>query len=411
MSPLVLVALLAQIPVLPPEPVTAIVNGTIHPVSGPTLRRGTLLVRGSRIEAIGAELPVPAGARVIDAAGKHVCPGFVAIEASGVGAAGFDGNLADNLDPYQLALRVALAHGITTANVVDTPFFGFFGDELDSLSGSSSAVIKLTAGDLKPMLVREPGLNYFAVPTRQVELNLFRMRESFRRAAQHLRAVREAAEKKAQAPRAPPELSQYITILENERPTVVAARTEPEIEAILDIARQYPFDLILSRPEGGASLATRLAALQVPVLLKTRGQDFDFDLTTPPVDDLGLIPVRLPAHFAARGCSIAVLPYRRGVSLDGLAGRDLTALPMEAAFAVRGGLDEDSALRAITLAPAQLLRLGGRIGSLEKGKDADFLILTRHPLDFRALVEKAFINGKLYYEREKATFLRHLDPR
>ncbi len=261
------------------------------------------------------------------------------------------------------------------------------------------------------MLIREPGLNYFAVPTRQVELNLFRMRESFRKASDHLKAVREAEAKKSQPPRAPPEIAQYVTILENQRPTVVAARTREQVLDILAVHEKYPFDLILSRPEQAASLARDLSARRIPVLLKARGADFDFDLTNPVQDEQGLIPIRIPAAFAAPGVHVTILPFRRGVSLDGLAGRDLTALPMEAAFAVRGGLDEDLAVQAITIEPARLLKIADRVGSLEKGKDADLLILTRHPLDFRSLVEKAYINGKLYYEREKSPLLRDVQAR
>jgi len=411
MNVLLACALLAQVPVLPPQDVTAIVNGTVVTAAGPILPRGTVIFRGTKIEAVGSELPVPSGARVVDAEGKYVTPGFVAIEASSIAAGGIDGNYADNLDPYQLSLRVALACGITTANVVDVPSFGFFGDEIESISGAHSAIVKLTHGDLEQMLIREPALNYFSVPTRQVELNLFRMRESFRKAAEHLKAVKEAQEKKSQPPRAPPELAQYITILENQRPTVVAARTTEQVQDLLDIHARYPFDLVLSRPVGAVSLASELVRRRIPVLLKARGQDFNFDLTSPVLDERGLIPIRIPQAFASLGTTVAILPYRRAVSLDGLAGRDLTALPMEAAFAVRGGLDEEKAIQAITIEPARILRIADRVGSLEKGKDADILILTRHPLDFRALVERAYINGKLYYERSKSPLFRDVPAR
>jgi hypothetical protein len=362
-------------------------------------------------EAVASELTPPSGAGVVDAGGKYVTPGLVAIEASGIGVGGTDGNIADSLDPYQLALRVALASGITTANVIETPFFGFFGDEATAISGASSAILKLTHGDLASMLVREPGLNYFAVPTRQVELNLFRMRESFRKASEHLKALKEAEAKKAQPPRAPPELGPYISILENQRPTVVAATTPEQILDVLEIREKYPFDAVISRPDEGYPLARDLALKGIPVLLKARGADFNFDLTRPILDEQGLIPIRLPSAFAEVGVNVSLLPYRRGVSLDGLAGRDLTSLHLEAAFAVKGGLDEARALEAITLNPARVLKIADRVGSLEKGKDADVLIWSRHPLDFRAFVEKAYINGKLYYEREKSPLFREIPVR
>lgn len=391
--------------------VTAIVGGTVIPVGGPIVRRGTVIFRGDKIEAVGVELEVPDGAVVVDANGKYVTPGFVAVEASKVGVANTDGNIADSLDPYTLSLRVALAAGITTAHLVDTGFFGFFGHSTNLLSGAKTAIVKLTHGDLHSMLVREPGLNYFAVPTRQVELNLFRMREGFRKAAEYLKAVKEAESKKAKRPVMSPAIARYVTILENKQATVVAARTPEQIRDILDINSQYPFDLVLSRPDEGYPLAREIATRGIPVLLKARGKDFDFNMTRPVLDKEGLIPIRLPEAFAALGVNVTLLPYRRGVTLNGIAGRDLTALHLEAGFAVRGGLDEDRAIAGITLNPARVLGIADRVGSLEAGKDADILILSRHPLHYRSFVEKAYINGKLYYEREKSPLFRDIPLR
>ena len=121
-------------------------------------------------------------------------------------------------------------------------------------------------------------------------------------------------------------------------------------------------------------MARELASFDVPVILKTRGPDFFFNLDAPLFEDGDMIPIRRPSTYASSGVRVALLPYRSGISLDGIAGRDLTSLAFEAAFAVRGGLAEDLAFRAITLEPARLLKIDDRVGSLEKGKDADILI-------------------------------------
>ena len=71
-------------------------------------------------------------------------------------------------------------------------------------------------------------------------------------------------------------------------------------------------------------------------------------------------------------------------------------------------MSNEDALKAITLNPARTLRVDDRLGSLEKGKDADLLILSGHPLDYRSFVLKAFINGKLYYDREKSRIYREI---
>jgi len=393
------------------EQVTAIVGGTVIPVGAPVVRRGTVIFRGEKIEAVGVELEVPEGAVVVDATGKYVTPGFIAVEAAKVGVVSTDGNIADSLDPYALSLRVALASGITTVHLIDVRFSGFFGHRANLLSGAKTAIVKLTHGDLGSMLVREPGLNYFAVPTRQVELNLFRMREGFRKAEEYLKTVKEAEAKKEKPPRMSPAIASYVTILENKQPTVVAASTPEQIRDILDIHSRYPFDMVLSRPDEGYPLAREIATRGIPIFLKARGRDFDFNMTRPVFDKDGLIPIRRPAAFADRGVNVTLLPYRRGVALNGIAGRDLTALSLEAGFAVRGGLDEARAIEGITLNPARVLRIADRIGSLEKGKDADILILSRHPLHYRSFVETAYINGKLYYERDKSPLFRAIPLR
>ncbi|MHC4285285.1 MAG: amidohydrolase family protein, partial [Planctomycetota bacterium] len=75
-------------------------------------------------------------------------------------------------------------------------------------------------------------------------------------------------------------------------------------------------------------------------------------------------------------------------------------LPMNAAYAVRYGMDEEEAFRAITIYPAKLLGVDDRIGSVEQGKDADLVILSGEPFDFRSRVEKVVVNGKIVYENK-----------
>ena len=97
----------------------------------------------------------------------------------------------------------------------------------------------------------------------------------------------------------------------------------------------------------------------------------------------------------------AIAALSSSISLNGLAGRDLTSLPLEAAFAVRGGCSESTALAALTIVPARLLGLQDRLGSIDKGKDADLLILDGPPLDYRTYVETAIVSGKVRYDRVK----------
>ena len=105
--------------------------------------------------------------------------------------------------------------------------------------------------------------------------------------------------------------------------------------------------------------------------------------------------------FEAAGVSFAIATLSNSISMNGLAGRDLSSLPLEAAFAVRGGASEKAALAAVTITPAKMMGLEDRIGSIEKGKDADILILNGSPLDYRTYVEHAIVAGKVSYDRAK----------
>ena len=124
-----------------------------------------------------------------------------------------------------------------------------------------------------------------------------------------------------------------------------------------------------------------------------------------------MIPIRRPHAYASLGVRVALLPYQNRVSLDGRAGRDLTAYPFEAAFAMRGGMDETTALRSITLEPARILGIEKRVGSLEAGKDADVVIWSGHPLHYRSFAKTVWINGKVYYERQKSRLYRDIPTR
>lgn len=108
-----------------------------------------------------------------------------------------------------------------------------------------------------------------------------------------------------------------------------------------------------------------------------------------------------PAIFEEAGIPFAINALSSSISMGGLAGRDLTSLPLEAAFAIRGGASEKSALESLTITPARMMGMEDQIGSIEVGKDADLLILNGEPLDYKTYVEQAIVAGKVSYDRGK----------
>lgn len=117
------------------------------------------------------------------------------------------------------------------------------------------------------------------------------------------------------------------------------------------------------------------------------------------------------AKLYAAGVEFAILPSSTNISTGGIAGRDLLTLPMEAAFAIRGGLSEEAALRSITIDAARILGVENRIGSLEVGKDADLIVTDRELFDYRAFVEWAVVNGRVAYDKQAEPYFAHIRPR
>jgi hypothetical protein len=99
------------------------------------------------------------------------------------------------------------------------------------------------------------------------------------------------------------------------------------------------------------------------------------------------------------------------ISWDGIAGRDLQTFAMEGAWALRGGLDEATAVEALTIAPARILGVDHRVGSIEPGKDADLILLDGPILDFRSFCQVAVVNGVIQYEKAKSSLFAHIRPR
>lgn len=470
------------------ERVTAVVGGDVYTVTGGVIRKGTILIKDGKITEVGQSVKVPEGAEVIDASGKIVTPGLVAISMQGVGIGGNptgNNKLEDSLDPYDRNLKYALGVGITTGCVemssggrgrrrrapnaelgdyfpgLEQPVQEFvteamldYGDQDTALcpccglpvlptepitparpteeQPRTMAVLKLSYGNLDEMLLKDE-VFYSPAPG---ALNGALARHNWRRDLQKAREAIEAEKKKAEEKpaestpaanaatpngnrgrgtrgqgtppgrpgggnaargsdnnRAKPEL---IALLKGETALRVRANTVDEINDMVDLAREQGYQVVI---EGGIeawTLADKLGAAQVGVIYTPR-QRRD---PQPGQEDTSGSFIESPRIFQETGVPFATAALSNSVSMGGLAGRDLTSLPLEAAFAVRGGASAQTALESVTIVPARMMGLDDRIGSIEKGKDADILILNGDPLDYRTYVEQAIVAGETVYERD-----------
>ena len=166
---------------------------------------------------------------------------------------------------------------------------------------------------------------------------------------------------------------------------------------MIDLAKELGYKLALQNVVEGWLVADLLAENDVLVTVtpRTRRQARKGE------EDRSGSWIELPRVLQDSGVPFAVTPLADAISLNGLAGRDLTSLSLEAAFAVRGGASDAEALKSITLTPAKMMGLDSQIGSIEVGKDADLLILDGPPLDYKSYVETAIVNGRVVYKRSE----------
>jgi imidazolonepropionase-like amidohydrolase len=427
--------------------VLAIVGGDVYTVTREVIRGGTILVKDGKILRVGQDIAIPEGATVVDAKGKYITPGFVALSMAGVGIRGAGagnagpapqgaqartGKLVDSLDPFDRNMKFCLGVGITSGCVeLEAGGGRRFGrdewsDEADDTqvcpccglailptepirpvqpaapTPRRHVVLKLSYGELGTMLVKEEAFYHLPGSGLAGSLNRFNWRESIRQARKYLKdqAEHEAAVNAGEQSRPPrkPVSDEVIAVAKKQIPLRTDASSVDQIRDMIKLAKELDYRLVLENVHEGWLVADELAESKASVLLTPRSRR----RAQPGREDTTGSSIETSAHLEKAGVPFAIATQMNTVSLDGVyAGRDLTGFPIEAAFAVRGGCSEKTALEALTITPARILGLDNRLGSIEEGKDADLLVLDGPPLDYRTYVEKALVAGEIIYDRFK----------
>jgi len=393
----------------PPPPVTspsstyAIVGATIHPVTSDTIARGTIVLEGGVITALGPEnaIQVPNRATVVDGQGLDVYPGLIDSGTSlGLNEIGSVAGTQDGREIGEIQadlraiaavnadsahLRVTRSNGITTA--LTSPQGG--------LIAGQASLIHLDGWTQEEMSVLgEAGLTINVPSTRRgrrfgrrgggpepppVNERMGKIEEAFKEARRYGELV--LARQKAGAP-APPHDVQAEALLpyaRKEKPVLFRADRKAEILAALDLAEKLDVRAILVGCTEGWKVADKIAEKNVPVVvgpvLTTPGE------ATDPYD----APYRNAAVLHEAGVTFAFQ------SADSSNARNL---PFHAGTAVAFGLPREIALEAMTIRPARIFGVDDRIGSLEKGKVADLIVCSGDPLEVTSQVVHAFIAGR-----------------
>ena len=397
----------------------AITGGTVYPVSGPKIENGTVILRDGKVVAVGAGLAVPAGAQRIDAAGKWVTPGFVnggtqigVVEIGAVGdtrdayARGKDQIAAsvhvwEGFNARSVLIAPAREEGITT--VVIMPGGGLIAGQagITDLDAPETATRSLHG---PVAMVAEIGnAQQGGVGSRGELLGKLRELLSDARFYARNRAAFDRGDSRSlSATRA--DLDALQPVLAGTLPMLVEADRESDILASLDLAKEFGFRLIIGGGAEAWRLADRLAAAKVPVLTGAMNN--------------------IPSGFESLGTrqENAALLRKAGVTVGiiGNAGEgdeesfNVRNLRYEAGNAVSYGMSWDDALRAVTLAPAQIFGAGSRVGSLEAGKVANVVVWSGDPFEFGTRAEHVFVGGREIVEPTRQQLLedryRNLPP-
>jgi imidazolonepropionase-like amidohydrolase len=384
------------------EEVTAIRGGDLYTITGGIIKNGTILIKDGKISDIGQNIEIPEKVKVIDARGKVVMPGLVAIGAE-LGVIGYPNitKIADSLDPFDFNVSLALASGITTSMVSTGRPSG------SSPIGGVTAVIKASYGDLDQMMVKESVVQRVMISNRDW-LRKTTFKQNLRKAQSYLRKLTEyrqaKGKKKVAEPKKPGGLDAYIRLLRREIPAALTASTTGDILAALELVDEFGIRMVLMGAVEAWIVAEEIAKRDVRVIITPRQKQ------RPNEDISGLSGSTLEnaAILKKAGVKFAIIPTSTFFETWGVVGRDMMALPMEAAFAVSGGLNEQTALEAITITAAEIIGVADRVGSLQVGKDADIIILDGHPFHHKTFVESTLINGKVLYEKAKSLYFSHI---
>ncbi len=385
----ILVTLCAACPLFADDPVTAIKGGDLYTITSGIIKNGTILIKDGKILRIGQNIEIPQKTKVINARGKVVMPGLVAATAQ-VGMTGSGSKIADSLDPFHYHASLALASGITTVFVS---------------SGGTNAVIKPTYGDLDNMLLKESVSQNTSFRSWMDKTNL---RQNLRKAQNYLQKLdeytRKKDQKKLQGLKKPSGVDTYIRLLKRELPARLQATTATEILDIVELIDEFGMRVIIEDAIEAWIVAEEIAKHDIRLIITPRDKRRPNELISAPSGST----LENAAILKKAGVKFAIVPTSPSFATWGIAGRDLMALPMEAAFAVSGGLDEQTALEAITINAAEIIGVANRVGSLQVGKDADIIILDGHPFHHKTFVELTLINGRILYEKSKSPYFSHI---
>ena len=380
-----------------------IINGTVHTMDGPVIENGYVAVSGSKIAAVGPmeECPASWEGETFDAGGGHICPGFLDVHChlgmfgDALGFESDDGNeetdpctphlrAIDAINPLDRCFSEARAAGVTTvltgpgsANPVSGQFAALKTDGrwVDAMVVRAPAAMKLALGENPKQVYHDRD----ETPVTRMATAAI-IRENLRKAVEYGEKMdRAARDEDTDPPDYDAKLEALLPVVRGELPVHIHAHRADDIATGVRIAREFGLRCVIVHGTEGHLIPDLLAREKIPVI------------TGPALGDrskpeLANMTLENPARLRRAGVEIAICTDHPEVPIQ--------YLPLCAALAVKGGLDEESALAAITISAAKIAGLGDSLGSLTPGKEADVVVTDRHPLELLSRVVAVLLGGR-----------------
>ena len=380
------------------SPAVAIRSGLILPIVGPEIRNGILLIEGGKIVAVGPadRVTVPAGAQVVDATTKVVFPGLIDSHSHIADAEWNDKaspiqgdvRILDALNPFADGVKRARAGGITTVNIM--PGSGHL------MSGQTAYLKLRDATRIEDMLICSDPITQICGGMKMANGTNSRgdppfpgsraksaalVREKFVKAIEYQKAL--GAADSTKRPARDLELEAIVQVLEGKRVVHFHTHRADDILTVLRLQKEFGFKVVLHHTSEAWKVAKDIAASGAPVSLIV-------------IDSPGGKQEAVDWH-PENGAALEKAGVLVGFHTDDWI-TDSRFFMREAAMSVRAGMSRTKALEGLTIANAKILGLENRIGSLEAGKDADFVVLSGDPLSVYTHVEQTWIDGKKVFD-------------
>ncbi|MGM0546035.1 MAG: amidohydrolase family protein [Bacteroidota bacterium] len=377
------------------QPTKVFTGAKIIPIEGEPIENGTLIVKGKKIVALGTadEVDVPSNAKEYDASGKVIMPGLVDSHSHiGDGDGGDrsaalhpDARIIDSIDPHSETFKKALAGGVTTVNVM--PGSGH-------LMSGQTAYLKLRKADkIEEMLfVDDPdeeiagGLK-MANGTNSIGDSPFpgtraksasMVRDLFLKAQDYKEQVEKADGDSDKMPKRDVGMEALVEVLDGERIVHNHTHRHNDILTAIRLAEEFDYRLVLHHVSEAWKVADEIAesgAMASIIVLDAPGGK-------PEASD---IKYENGALLEEAGVPVG---YHTDASIT-----DTRLFMRSGAFGVRAGMSREGALEALTIQNAKMMDLEDRVGTLEEGKDADFVILSGDPLSSYTRVQQTWVEG------------------